>query len=182
MPISEYSLQGMHKHHKAEPRVSIHTFTREQVMANDLAAFTQAYAVEALSPDALREAFNSLVIKFTGFELGPRGLYEDANARAFVRTLHEKWPHCLFYLNVPAADLKTYVLCRLTTLAVKRRSAGVPKITFSRNELFQVIGRDFDPLEKACQRAQFSPDVFRNRARQVLKFFGFLKNGYGAPR
>lgn len=166
----------MDAHGKTGKRVSTYTFTREQVTACDFAAFTAAYSLENMSPDALREAYDSLVIKFSGFEQDPRALYEIAEARTFIRTLHQEWPYALFFLNVPAADLNTYVLCQLTTLLVEPRSSRCShEVTFSRNELFQVLGRDFDPLETACQQAEFSAEVFRNRARQILKVFGFLK-------
>ena len=145
-------------------------------MACDTATFTAAYSPENMSSEALREAYDSLVIKLSGFDQDPRALYEIAEVRTFIQTLHQKWPYALFFQHVPSAELNTYVLCRLTTLVVERRSAGcAPEVAFSRNELFQVIGWDFDPLEEACRRAEFSPEMFRNRARQILNVFGFLK-------
>lgn len=161
---------------KTGQRVSTHIFTREQVLTGASSAFVAAYSPGNLGPEALRAAYDSLVIKFSGFEEERRGLYELPEARTFFSALYENWPYGLFFLNLSSADLKTYLFCRLKSLVVERRSGGAaPKVVFSRNELFQVIGRDFDPLEKVCQRAEFGPEVFRNRARRVLKLFGFLK-------
>lgn len=145
-------------------------------MAQDWHAFVAAHAVDQVSPEVLRTSFDSLVIKLSGFENTPRGLCEIPEARDFVRTLHEQWPYGLFFLNLSSADVKTYVFCRLTTLvAERRRGGGPPKLAFSRNELFQLLGRDLDSVEQVCQRAEFGPDVFRKRARRILRLFEFLK-------
>lgn len=176
MRVEAYSIRGMKAHPKSGERVSARTFTREQVAAQDWRVFVAAYEVNQALPEMLRESFDSLVIRFSGFEDDPRGLYENPETRDFVRTLHEQWPYGLFFLHLSSADVKSYVYCRLATLGVERRSGGgAPKLVFSRNELFQIIGRDLKSVEKACQRAEFTPDVFRNRARRILKLFGFLK-------
>ncbi|MDP3073837.1 MAG: hypothetical protein Q8N18_26365 [Opitutaceae bacterium] len=151
-------------------------FAREQVVNLDVANFAGAYLPENLTPDALRGAFDSLVIKISGFEEEPRALYEIPEVRAFLAALHRQWPYAFFFCNLKAPNFETIILSRLTTLVVERRAGSGPaKLTYSRNELFQIIGQDFDPLEKACERAEFGPGVFQNRARAILKKFGFLK-------
>lgn len=169
-------MKGMPNPLPAPKQVVTHTFTREQVAMHEVAAFASAYSPEKMSQDALRGAYDSLALEFSGFDSEERVLYECPDARAFVGALHDAWPYALFFLNLPAADVKAYLFCRLTGLAVENRAGQrTRKVDFSRNELFQLIGRDFDRLETACQRAGFSPEVFRLRARQILTLFGFLK-------
>ena len=166
----------MNEHPRAKRPVAIHAFTREQVVAQDWAAFVAAYPVEGATPEALRETFDSVVIKLSGVEAQPRAVYALPEARAFLRDLHEKWPYGFFFLNLSAADLTSYVFSRLSTLSIEQRSAGgPPKVGYSRNELFQIVGRDLEPLEKACQRAGFTAGEYRNRSRRILKLFSFLK-------
>lgn len=157
-------------------RVSTHVFTREQVMQGDPTLFASAYSPDTLSAEALRDRYDSLAWSLSGFEHELRVPCELPELRAFFRALHDVWPYASYFFNLPAADLRTYLLCRLTSLTIERRTGtSAPVVSYSRNELFQLIGRDFDPLERACQRSGLGADVFRRRARQILVTFGFLK-------
>ena len=106
MPIEEYSILGMNPHPSARQPLVAPTFTREKVTAQDSAAFVAAYRVEGAAPEALREAFDSVVINFSGFEAQPRTIYALPEARAFLRELHARWPYGFFFLNLSAADLR----------------------------------------------------------------------------
>lgn len=157
-------------------RVSTHVFTREQVTQGDPTRFASAYSPDTLSADALRDRYDSLAWSLSGFEHELRAPCELPELRAFIRTLHGVWPYAFYFFNVPAADLRTYLLCQLRSLTIERRTGTIePVLSYSRNELFQLIGRDFEPLERVCQRSGLGADVFRRRARQILVMFGFLK-------
>ncbi len=161
--------------HAGRP-LTLHVFTREQVVLGDPAPFASAFSPEKLASEALRQAYDSLTWGLADFEKDTRAAYEIPEVRAFFGALHRAWPYAFFFFNIPAADLRTYLFCRLTTLTVERRTGmTAPVVSYSRNELFQLIGRDFEPLERACRRSGLSADVFRHRARQILVMFGFLK-------
>ena len=148
-------------------------FSHDCVRRRDLGEFLKHFGPQGLpGGTGVRPLLNSVILALGGYDQDPRELFEIAEARAFLKHLHRRWPYWLYFCSLQTGGLMTMTLCVLENLRVVRDAAeGTVQAHFGRLDLQEFLCGQLPGFQRMCLRAGMTTQESLERLAQVLAYY-----------
>ena len=147
---------------------------RAQVEAMDCSAILRDFDAERLTAEQLRTMRGRVSYRLDGYDAHPDDLHMIPDVHRYVRQWHELDQSWLFFGTLRDEGLQTLYLSLLETVEhVPVSSAGLYRPRFQTGEMMNLLAADLTHADVLSLKAGISETDRCERARDVLRYFGF---------
>lgn len=152
--------------------------SRARVELRDSLWAARQFDGDAFPANQLREWQGRVTWCFDGYDAQSGELYEIPAVRAFLSEWRRLKPHWLYFGSLENDNLKVlYVALLGEASAVANNRTGKCCVSYDRYELGKLLAADLEVSDSLSERAGFNLAHRLQRARDVMRYFDFRKEG-----
>lgn len=156
----------------------IFQISRARIELGDSLWAARQFDADAIPENQLRAWQGRVTWCVEGYDTDAVELYAIPAVRSFLREWRRLRPHWLFFGSLLNDNLKVlYVALLGDTTAVASDRIGQCCVSYDRHELGKLLAADLEVADNFSERAGFSLGHRLQRARDVMQYFDFRKEG-----
>lgn len=157
--------------------VMIFGFPRMNVENCAIDEFTEAFDIDKMKLESLRNMMGKCLFSINGYDNDPRELLEIPEVVAFYRALNKKWPYLYYFSRVEPALIVYTLACQDSVVSIRKKTTGGMAYTPTKETFQRFVDKSLIDMKTPWYKSGLPMNGYRERCDEIYRFFRLTPAG-----